>query len=119
MIIAWFANFLQRLYALVDHQGSQANMPLFSLRSTFVQRFNQIYLRDPSASKRTLRHKDAKFNLSHLPALIPETSLFSRMFILLISRAIIELIGNMATKDPFGGLSLLYFQRYRMQSHYS
>ena len=56
MIIAWFANFLQRLYALVDHQGSQANMPLFSLRSTFVQRFNQIYQRDPSARKRTLRH---------------------------------------------------------------
>ena len=59
-------------------------MPLFSLRSTFVQRFNQIYQRDPSARKGTLRHKDAKFNLSHLPALIPVTCLFSRMLILTI-----------------------------------
>ena len=52
----WFVNFIQRLHALVDHQGSQANTPLFFLPSTFVQKFNQIYLTDPSARKRTVRH---------------------------------------------------------------
>ena len=43
--------------------------------------------------------------ISHIyQLLIPVTCLFSRMLILMISRAIIELVGNMATKDPPGGL---------------
>ena len=99
----WHTQIRQRLYTLVNHEGSQANTPQFCHRSVFVQKLYQIYLRDPSARKRTLRHKDAKFNLSHLRALIPLTSLFSRMLILMISRAIIKLIG-MVTRDPPGAL---------------
>ena len=62
-------------------QGSQANTPQFSSFSLCPEIVPNLSKRP--VSKRTLLHKDAKFNLSHLPALILLTSLFSRMLIII------------------------------------